>query len=936
MGVSSPAVSGFPFQELVRFVLSQPGKDGWELIEDFFWCRAMAPDHVPRVQGWKLHVSATPLAAPEVLHRSARVLVRHSCSFKFAARAEHIEALTSRRYDRTQCGKFITAYPRDDDHFRELAEALDRATAGLPGPVILSDRPYRQGSLVHYRYGAFEGVPYFSNDGARQVRLRAPDGTLVEDPRKPWFCPPHWTEFPLPGPPGLAARAPDVPGRVLLHQRYAVHGAIRHSARGGVYRAVDRNTGAAVVVKHARPHVGAGLTGRDARDGLRAEAAALVALGGLSADLIEVFEQDDHLFLVETEVPGMALARWVRDRFGALESADSGLPVHEAVSVAEGLVGLMGEVHRRGLVYRDLSPGNVMVTPENELRLIDPEFATEAGAWGPRAFTPGYGAPEYVSGPDYGPVPDQTADLFSLGATLFFLSTGVDAGLAADEPEPRPVADRLDAVLRGVAGRNSAARVLAPAIRGLCAQEPSNRWPLERLTAFLADATSAPGSGAPAAPFRLARAGQDRLIRDGLSRVLADLGDCTGRTWSGSSFGKDTDSCNVQHGAGGILGVLTRADELLGRDDVRTAVARTALFIDAHLTSAPRTLPGLYFGRAGTAWALYDAARCLGDDELAERAVELALALPLRWPNPDVFHGAAGAGLTQLRFWQVTGRPMFLDRVIDCADGLVAAAGRRADGGGLFWRIPPDFDSALAGITHLGFAHGVAGVGTFLVGAAMATGRDDYLHAAGLAGRTLADTAERGPWGARWRTDLAGRPGEGMLYHFCSGASGVGTFLLRLWSATGTGEVLELAEEAALAVRQARWASGTAICHGLAGDGNFLLDMAQVVGGPYHGWAEELAGCLYARHALRDGRAVVPDESGTGISPDFGTGLTGVVDFLLRLRYGGPRLLMADGSPPHPAGTSVPGAGAPRGHRLPTPDTEQGAESDRTTTTQGE
>ncbi|MGW2221707.1 class III lanthionine synthetase LanKC N-terminal domain-containing protein [Nonomuraea sp. NPDC001684] len=43
----------------------------------------------------------------------------------------------------------------DDEQFRRLAAELDRVTSGLPGPVILSDRPVRPGSLVHYRYGVF-------------------------------------------------------------------------------------------------------------------------------------------------------------------------------------------------------------------------------------------------------------------------------------------------------------------------------------------------------------------------------------------------------------------------------------------------------------------------------------------------------------------------------------------------------------------------------------------------------------------------------------------------------------------------------------------------------------------------------------------------------------------------------------------------------------
>ncbi|MEU4496389.1 class IV lanthionine synthetase LanL [Streptomyces sp. NPDC023998] len=912
-GEGTVPTGGFALQPLVRLVLSAHGAGDWEVTEKDIWCRVSPPDSPSRVQGWKLHISATPLSAPTTLHRSAQVLIRRGCAFKFAARTEYVETLTSSRSDRAQCGKFITAYP-DDDHFWDLAKALDEATAGLPGPAILSDRPYRRGSVVHYRYGAFRGVPHWSNDGVLEARLRAPDGTVVKDERKPWFCPPPWAKLPpTEANSGAEGGPPPPPPQLLLRDRYLVRSAIRHSARGGVYRAVDRETRRDVVVKQARAHVGAGFTGRDARDGLRDEAAALATLHGLSADLVELFEQDDHVFLVETEIPGVTLDRWVRAEFRALGAGDLGLYTDRVVVLAAGLAALLSEVHGRGLVYRDLSPANVMVPLGDRLRLIDPECVARAGQWGHRVHTPGYGAPEYASGPKYGPAPEQTADLFSLGAMLFYLATGIDPAFASVPADPRPPVERLNRVLGPVGLRSRCARLLAPAIRGLCAQEPVRRWSLGQLREFLADPAPPPAAAAATSSAGLEGTMQERLIDDCLAHVLVTMGERDAdRLWPVAPSGTGTDPCNVQHGAAGVLGVFTRADEVLGRHDLRTAVAHVASWIDARRADVPAVLPGLHFGGAGIAWTLHDAARHLGDDELAEHAARLALALPVRWPNPDVFHGAAGAGLTQLRFWQLTGRPEFLDRAIDCADGLVAAAEHADDG--VSWRIPPDFDSVLAGVTHLGFAHGVAGIGSFLVSAATSTGRGDYLDLAHAAGRTLVNAAERGPWGARWRTDRTGKDGEGMLHHLCNGASGVGTFLVRLWTATGDPSARELAEEAASAVHRARWTAGSSVCHGLAGDGEFLLDMAQAFRGPYQDWAEELAGCLYAKHTVRNGRMVVPDESGTHVRAAFGVGLAGVIGFLLRLRYGGPRLLMADTD--RPRATTGPPKAAPRGGAL--------------------
>jgi hypothetical protein len=94
-----------------------------------------------------------------------------------------------------------------------------------------------------------------------------------------------------------------------------------------------------------------------------------------------------------------------------------------------------------------------------------------------------------------------------------------------------------------------------------------------------------------------------------------------------------------------------------------------------------------------------------------------------------------------------------------------------------------------------------------------------------------------------------------------------------------------------VAVRRVTWQVTTAYCHGLAGDGHFLLDLAE---DRYQAVAEELAACLHAQAVRRDGRLLVPDEDGSTIHAGYGTGIAGVVDFLLRLRHGGPRPWMTD------------------------------------------
>src|SRR4029450_2869102 len=110
------------------------------------------------------------------------------------------------------------------------------------------------------------------------------------------------------------------------------------------------------------------------------------------------------------------------------------------------------------------------------------------------------------------------------------------------------------------------------------------------------------------------------------------------------------------------------------------------------------------------------------------------------------------------------------------AERVAAPAVR--DGDAVRWPIPATFASRLAGLSHFGFAHGVAGVGYFLLRAGQETGREDFLSLAAGAGRPLARAAVTVADGALWPTDAASTD-EG-VEHWCSGAAGVGTFLVPL------------------------------------------------------------------------------------------------------------------------------------------------------------
>jgi serine/threonine protein kinase len=902
-----PAVSQL-LADIARAAVARADDGQWQIEPGDAWCVVTPSEGVTRAHGWKLHLTATPLSAPLVLAAAAEVLISRRCSFKFAPDIRRVTELVSDWCDRGASGKFITVYPRDDDQFRELAVELDWATTGLVGPQILSDRQLRRGSLVYYRYGEFRGDAVFTDDGAFESRMVGPDGTESKDERRAWFCAPLWASTPFPAGGEVPEAAPRSP---LLMDRFRVTGAIRHANKGGVFKATDELSGATVVIKQARAHVGARIDGTDVRDRLRREAQMLEVLAPLSIvpTKLALFKQQDDLFLAQEWIPGVSLHQWAVDRT-ILEHPD----LADVVSVSRQLVGLIRVVHQAGYVIRDLKPQNVMISPVGILRLVDVEFVAESGRNYPPAVSVGYSAPEIAEahGQRLMPVADPALDLFSLGATLFTVLTALQATWIGGPGETQESAALQRQVLHHISAARPLLAVFVDLILGLTDPSPTARWSLEQVDEFLVGLTQSAAEQVTV-PIKSwsSTASLDRLLADGLVHLRREMRPLEPSLWRPLNGASRNDPLNAWSGAAGTLATLTRAAVIFDDTSLTNAVAGAAAWIDNRLHAVPRLLPGLAFGRSGTAWALFDAARLIGDEPMANRAMELVRQLPTQWHSPDVTHGLSGAGMSHLHLWLVDGDEDLWRRTLVYADRVLEAAHRSGDD--WLWPTGTDTNSLLSGTNAYGFAHGVAGAGTFLlaVSQAIANGQAAeanrfslYREAAIGAGHTLIRAARVSSRIARWPAavgleDLSTK-------HWCGGSAGIGMFLIRLWATTGLAQFAEFAELAAAAVTCDPWPESVGACCGLAGGGQFLLDMAEATGqSRYRDQAEQLAFVIYAQRRRHHGLELTcaPDH---GI--DYATGAAGVLDFLLRLRHGGP-------APWIPRMELGPESRTPRAHR---------------------
>ncbi|MEV1069425.1 bifunctional serine/threonine-protein kinase/ABC transporter substrate-binding protein [Streptomyces sp. NPDC050263] len=129
----------------------------------------------------------------------------------------------------------------------------------------------------------------------------------------------------------------------------------------------------------------------------------------------------------DAEAPWLATAFVPGPSLGEAVSAHGPLAEHGLRLLGARLAEALGEVHRAGLVHRDLKPGNVLLAHDGP-RLIDFGIArapedTALTATGMVVGTPGYLSPEQAGGPggdDIGPA----SDVFALGCVLAFAATG--------------------------------------------------------------------------------------------------------------------------------------------------------------------------------------------------------------------------------------------------------------------------------------------------------------------------------------------------------------------------------------------------------------------------------------------------------------------------------------------------------------------------------
>ena len=221
----------------------------------------------------------------------------------------------------------------------------------------------------------------------------------------------------------------------VLNSHYTIRAVIGHGGFGITYEAYDENLQISVAVKELflrkicrrDPDGSVWVPGEygeiyeQNRTGFLNEARVLAQLNGRELPGIvrvrEFFEENNTAYIVMDLLKGVTLREYVREKGGRIALSRICMLLNDAVTAVSSM-------HDRDIIHKDISPDNIMVTEDNEARLLD--FGCAMRLSSDRrplqlSYRRGYAAPEQYS---FDGKTDKRTDVYSLGATVYYCLTG--------------------------------------------------------------------------------------------------------------------------------------------------------------------------------------------------------------------------------------------------------------------------------------------------------------------------------------------------------------------------------------------------------------------------------------------------------------------------------------------------------------------------------
>ncbi|MBB4745522.1 serine/threonine-protein kinase [Actinoplanes octamycinicus] len=251
----------------------------------------------------------------------------------------------------------------------------------------------------------------------------------------------------------------DLPGSGLLAGRYRLVERLGAGGMSVVWRGFDEVLGRQVAVKVLPPSTSADPSFRRR---LRAEAQAAARLS--HPHITNVYDYGEATTVDGEPVPYVVMELVDGESLAAVLSRARTLPWNTAVRISADVAAALAAAHARGIVHRDVTPANVMLTAAGA-KVVDFGISALIGENdtdpdGSLLGTPAYLAPERLEGGQVSPA----TDVYAVGLLIYRMLIGQlpwDVGTTTallrahqyTEPEPLPPVDGLPAEVDALIGR---------------------------------------------------------------------------------------------------------------------------------------------------------------------------------------------------------------------------------------------------------------------------------------------------------------------------------------------------------------------------------------------------------------------------------------------------------------------------------------------------
>jgi Protein kinase domain len=340
---------------------------GEHIGQENIWTYVTFGDDLPD-QGWKIHVSAVAARAQATISVVADVCAAHRTDFKFLRGRRMLDAMNSKYAHRVSSGKFMTIYPRSTAESLKLLDRLAAELRGFPGPYVLNDLSWSDDSPVFTRYGGYREV-MMPDTETPTMAIRDASGVLVPDVRDVSFSIPEFVTAPE----RVLARQQAVAEQAHVDPSFEVTGVLHISNGGGVYRGV-RKSGGDCVIKEARPFTAVYGSDSDAVGRLHHEYQMLRRCEAIP-EVVRAYGIErlwNHWYLIEEYVDGVTLEEAIADRRGRLTPRSYAAWAQDILAKVSSALEL---IHGHGVVLGDVHSKNILLTEDDDVRIIDLEAA---------------------------------------------------------------------------------------------------------------------------------------------------------------------------------------------------------------------------------------------------------------------------------------------------------------------------------------------------------------------------------------------------------------------------------------------------------------------------------------------------------------------------------------------------------------------------------